>query len=970
MKPFLQEVVEDLILRFSHNWSKIAIVFPNQRARLFFRKYYSQASKKTSWSPTTYTLNQFVGKLIRLKTTDRLSTLLELYRIYKTIATEQIFTFDRFYYLGDTILNDLEELDKYLVDIDLICANLHAIERIEDWAKHLNREEKQVLEMFWGHFSENKLSPEKEKFLQLWTILPELYKRLNQHLEQHGLAREGYRHKLMSRKIDQNQLDLRAYDTIVFIAFNALTASEKKLFDHLQDQQKALFYWDMDAYYMENTIQEAGFFLRQNLKRYGRNTANLNLPNLLNTANKTIEITGYGSDVEQAKQVSSLLSNYLGENIKSIDSEKVAIVLPDAHLLFPVLHALPEGIEKINVTMGYPFTATALYGLLEQYLNMQSGILTANPMQTNYYYKDIIALLRHPAIWHRVEKEVKQQIKQWENRQMLYLSAQIFADSSNDLLKRLFLPAENGQYLLNNLLDLLFLLFTYGRSMSRQHNSLEDEYIYQVYVALKRLNEVLNKKLDEALSVELAIQLIRHLIKDLKIPFDGEPVEGIQLIDLDKTHSLDFEYVIILSVNEGILPGGGSRQSFISESLRQTFGLPVIKHHAAIEAYYFYRLLQRAEHITLLYKTIASEDNGEISRFVQQIERESRLKIDRQEYFPQVVLPKKRDIYIEKSEAIMTVLEDFVVKDQNVKRRFSASAINTYLKCHLQFYFKYIVQLSEKQELEERIDAAVFGSLLHKTLENIYTTFAKVHQQHLLKSDDFKHLRTQIEPALNAAFCEHYHGKPCKKFNFQGHQLLVKAVIAKYTQTVLDTDALYAPFEIIELEARKTNGVIQIQNEDRVFSVGLMGIIDRIDKKGNLYRVVDYKTGEIEKTFKEVEDLFDIERSKRNEAVLQIIFYTMLFRAGLPLEDNTVLPAFYDVRDMTKENFEAGLILQKGRQKTALTPEDFSSLIPEYKDHLRDCLIEIFNPAIPFTKRENKQTCEYCQYSQLCNCTI
>ena len=744
MKPFLKETAEDVLKKHKGNLNKICIVFPNKRTRLFFRKHFADSVGETDWAVNMMDIRRLVRDFIKLKEPDKLSLNFDLFEIFKKVnkTSSNKYSFDKFYRLGEIILNDFNEIDSWLVDPPLIFRNIKDVEEIENVFDWLSDEQKSVLRTFWQNFSPEKQSEEKKKFIELWNLLPEIYKQFTESLLEKNLAYNGLLFRQISNKISKGELKTGKYEKYIFTGFNALNKAEETLFNYLKEKGKAEFYWDTDKYYQFDKKQESGDFLRKNFKAL--NIFEENLPDNLISKHKNIDVIGVPLETGQAKLIPTILENY------DIDEkgDDTAIVLSDEHLLFPVLHSLPEFVENINITMGYPFSATSLFNLIQQYLKLQSFAFKSKNRIKTYYYKDVIALIKHPYIWESAPEISKFTLSEIENNNSVYIPAKELIEKDSELYRIVFAPLDDKnptENLLENLLTILFILFDKSKdSEGKTVKTIENEYIHRVYTSIKRFKEIINSK-NIDLGILLTIDLLKQILMAEQVPFSGEAVEGLQLMGVLETRNLDFKNLIILGMNEGNFPSISQPQSFISQSIRYVFGMPLVKYQDSVYAYLFYRLIQRAENITFVYNNIInSSTTGEISRFIQQLDFESGLKINHKQFKQDLIPASQKQIIIKKNDDILLKLSKYFSTNGYCERRLSASAINSFIDCPLQFYFRYIAGLRTLDTVEEDISHAAFGTILHDSLENIYTYITKEKKSKTIEQSDFKELDKKV----------------------------------------------------------------------------------------------------------------------------------------------------------------------------------------------------------------------------------
>ncbi len=963
---FLQEVAHDII-KNQTNLQRFCLVFPNKRTGVYFKKYFAQIIGKSSWAPDIYTIENIIKKITHLKNPDKLSLLFELYEIFKNHFSRKNtdffkdFTFDKFFATGEIILRDFNEIDNYLVNVKDLYQNIKNFENINFDFTYFSEEQKAVLKEFWQNFSIEKTSEEKKRFVELWNTLPNIYKDFSSKLLDKNMAYNGLRNRQLANKIKANNVNFDLYDKydkFVFIGFNALNKAEKTLFTFLQKTGKAKFYWDYDNYYIADNKQEAGLFLRDNLINFPDNFKTIH-SNLLDE-NKKINIIGVPLEVGQAKAIPSILKQQNISLLSNSDLEKTVIIIPDEEMLFPVLHSIPSEIETVNVTLGFPLKDTSLYALLKNWLQLQQSF----QIRKKYYYKDVLGIINHPSISEKMKELSVLISKHIESSNMVYVMPKYLLSYKDNLLDLLFTPLSkdaNTEFL-TKLLNILFSIF--DTKVNNEEQNLDNEYIYQVYLKIKRLKEIIERTTSIDFNTNLIIRLLNQVINSIRIPFTGKTIDGLQVTTLMETRNLDFENVIILSMNEGIIPEKSNSSSFISQTMRMAFDMPVAKFKDSIFAYYFYSIIQRAKNITLLYNNASgsSNANGELSRFVQQLIYETNLNISHKQFNQKLIPVKNQKIEIQKNKQILDVLKNYFSSNKGSQKQFSASGINTFIDCSLKFYFKYIAQIKSSDVVEEEISPLTFGNILHNSIEKLYLDFLKQKKSSFIDKKDIFKMKKLVSQYVEQAFKEEFNLQKEQEFQFEGTNIIIREAISKNMQNILEIDKDYAPFKIVDLEEKYGyTAEIKINIADnKTEKIGIRGIFDRVDEKDGIRRVIDYKTGATKKDFKSVEDLFTVSTYGRNRAIFQVLYYCLIMKQKFGNTD--FKPGIYDIRNMVKDDFSSDIIFNK----EVLEGFTMSQALDEFEILLTEKLEELFDIKTPFVQTENSKTCEYCDFSGIC----
>ena len=962
MKPFLYQVATLFYQRYGAEIHRMAFVFPNRRAGLFFQKYLSEISEKPLFSPSILTINDLFMQLSGKHPADKIQMLFRLYELYKQRSGSSE-SFDEFIYWGEMLLNDFDDIDKYMVDARMLFRNVSDLKSLDDDFNYLSLEQVQAIRSFWSSFYPKGDSPNQQHFLELWEILYDLYAGLRTSLTKDGCGYDGMIFREVVEQLEKEPMSDFPFDQVVFVGLNALSVSEERLLLALQKKGVADFYWDYVGPWVTDPENKASFFLERNLRLF---PSRMQLP-ATEPVQAEIRVMGVPSAIGQAKQVYPILQALADEQQLTDESAlRTAIVLPDEHLLVPVLNAIPEAIQHINVTMGYPLAGTPVAALIEYILTLQKNIRYIDRVPV-FYFRDVLPILNHQYVMAAAPEEVSQLVKDMTAGNRIYVYA---ADlNRHELLSILFTPVQNTEELSDYLIHVLEALNACLRnnrpnpddeemiSNSTQTTAdIEQEFIFHYFATVNRMKEVMREAKIE-MRLDTYFRLLKRMTDLITIPFEGEPLSGLQVMGVLETRALDFDRLIILSMNEGIFPLKKAANSFIPYNLRRGFGLPTYEHQDSVWAYHFYRLIRRAKQVTLLYDTRTTGlQTGEVSRFVHQLRYHYQYPLIDELVVYDVASSAVPPISVQKTAEVEKLLSDFL---SGGPRALSASAINTYLDCPLKFYFSVLEQIQEEDEITETVERDVFGSILHKVMEDLYAPF----KGKLVTADLLKLLRKD-QPLLTGtiarAFAELFFKSPVVR-SLEGENFLTGEMIRKYAEKILEQDARFTPFHYIESE-KKVRATITLSDK-RV--VQLKGFIDRVDSLDRVLRIVDYKTGSGKLEFESVEGLFDKEAKDRPKAVMQVFLYAWMYQqlpeyTGMPIQ-----PAIYYLRTLFKRSFDPVVEQKKGRGK-ADKVNSFQDFASDFEDKLRQCLDEIFNLDIPFTQTETGKACAYCSFRGLC----
>ncbi len=962
MKPFLYQVATLFYQQYGAEIHRLAFVFPNRRAGLFFQKYLSEISEIPLFSPSILTINDLFMQLSGMHPADKIQMLFRLYELYKQRSGSSE-SFDEFIYWGEMLLNDFDDIDKYMVDARMLFRNVSDLKSLDDDFNYLSPEQVQAIRSFWSSFYPKGDSPNQQHFLELWEILYDLYAGLRTSLAKDGCGYDGMIFREVVEQLEKEPMSDFLFDQVVFVGLNALSISEERLLLALQKKGVADFYWDYVGPWVTDPDNKASFFLERNLKLF---PSRMQLP-ATEPVQAEIRVMGVPSAIGQAKQVYPILQALADEQQLTDESAlRTAIVLPDEHLLVPVLNAIPEAIQHINVTMGYPLAGTPVAALMEYILTLQKNIRYIDRVPV-FYFRDVLPILNHQYVMAAAPEEVSQLVKDMTAGNRIYVHA---ADlNRHELLSILFTPVQNTEELSDYLIHVLEALNACLRnnrpnpddeemiSNSTQTTAdIEQEFIFHYFATVNRMKEVMREAKIE-MRLDTYFRLLKRMTDLITIPFEGEPLSGLQVMGVLETRALDFDRLIILSMNEGIFPLKKAANSFIPYNLRRGFGLPTYEHQDSVWAYHFYRLIRRAKQVTLLYDTRTTGlQTGEVSRFVHQLRYHYQYPLIDELVVYDVASSAVPPISVQKTAEVEKLLSDFL---SGGPRALSASAINTYLDCPLKFYFSVLEQIQEEDEITETVERDVFGSILHKVMEDLYAPF----KGKLVTADLLKLLRKD-QPLLTGtiarAFAELFFKSSVVR-PLEGENFLTGEMIRKYAEKILEQDARFTPFHYIESE-KKVRATITLSDK-RV--VQLKGFIDRVDSLDRVLRIVDYKTGSGKLEFESVEGLFDKEAKDRPKAVMQVFLYAWMYQqlpeyTGMPIQ-----PAIYYLRTLFQRSFKPVVEQKKGRGK-ADKVNSFQDFASDFEDKLRQCLDEIFNLDIPFTQTETGKACAYCSFRGLC----
>lgn len=955
METFLKQVAHDLYNKTEGNFTKVAIVFPNKRASLFFNEYLAQESDRPIWSPTYVSISELFRQSSDLSIADPIKLVCDLYKVFQK-ATGSKETLDDFYFWGEMLIADFDDADKNMADTHALFSNLKDLNELMDNYDFLEEGQKEALSQFFHNFSINQVTELKQRFISMWNVLGDIYAEYKALLESQSIAYEGM---LYRQVIEQLDVEALPYNKYIFVGFNVLNKVEHTLFKKLNEAGKAMFYWDYDTFYLNKTPHEAGEFIRRNLRDFPSELPASFFDNL----NQPKEVTFIESPTENGQV--RYLSQWIRENLTSQEKE-TAVVLCNEALLQPVLHALPDNVKHINITMGFPLSQTPAYSFVNALMELHTS--GYNPNNGRYLFAEVISVLKHPYTRQlSPEAEKLEQTLTRDNR-FYPLPSELKQDN---VLELLFTPRRNNLDLCSMLSEALKEVAVIYQQQAASHSDAFDqlyrESLFKTYTLVNRFHTLIESK---ELNVQAGTfqRLLTRVMSSSSIPFHGEPAIGMQVMGVLETRNLDFRHLIMLSVNEGQLPKAGGDSSFIPYNLRKAFGMTTIDHKIAVYAYYFYRLMQRAEKVTLVYNTATDGINrGELSRFMLQFLIEWGYPVLRKQLEAAQSPQSSAPIIIEKTPDVMERMKSVFDIRNNPKALISPSALNCYLDCPLKFYYKYVALLSAPDEVTADIDSAKFGSIFHYAAEHIYkdlTAHGKLISRENLETllKDEVRLQTYVDNGFKELF---FNLPPNEQPEYNGIQLINSAVIVKYIQQLLRNDLRYAPFTFIGSEQRIFEN-IEICTSTGDIQSRIGGIIDRIDSKGESLRIVDYKTGGDADTPANVQSLF-IPDKKRSNYVFQTFLYASIVCKKLREKNDSrlVAPALLYIHRAASEKYSP--VIQMGEPRKPKEPVDnFAQHEGDFRENLKTLLEDIFNPDISFTQTEIEDKCAYCDFRALC----
>jgi CRISPR/Cas system-associated exonuclease Cas4 (RecB family) len=958
MKPFLLELAETLFREHTRKLDTLTLVFPNRRASLYFRKHLSTLIDKPVFAPDLITIEEFIGRFSSARIPDKLELIYQLWIVYHAgKPEEEREPFDQFYFWGEMLLKDFDEIDKYMVNSDHLFKDLSNQKELDATFDFLTEEHREFLRSFWINFQESP-SGNKEKFLSVWKMLPGIYAAFRKHLEENRLAYDGMLHRNVAEKIASQKIP----QGLKFVGFNALTKAEEVILAACVEKAGATIHWDVDTYYVNNVVQEAGRFFREYQEHpILKSTFPAEIPsNLINRApghEKKIRLYGAPQPIGQAKLAAQLLKEEID---KGINPEETLFVLPDEKLLMPVMHGVSGHVDKLNVTMGFPLSATPMFNLIELLVELQ-----ITRKSGHFNHRSVLAILGHPyvvvadtASSHKKRKDIL--IGNWVHIPKNFLASSI--QLHRIIFQEVGLAGDDGNKL--SMIEYIRQIITEIGSL----NALPDfdkEYAFGFLTLINRFDQVIGQTDIKAATYSAMknswrsfLRLFRQVVRSYKIPFSGEPLRGLQVMGVLETRNLDYKNVIILSLNEGAFPSFSSKGSYIPFNIRKAYRLPTVEHQDAMYAYLFYRVLQRAENISLFYNSETDVlGQGEMSRYLQQLIYESGLPVERAVMHHTVQPLPINPITIKKDKQVLARLADILKERPHRNRGLSPSALNAYIECRLRFYFRYVAGIKEPNEVEDDLDARMLGSFLHQVMERFYKQIRDRKKSKTVDAVDFENYLGPIHTIIDDVFRDWYKLDPAVPVEYDGQRLVVREMIIRFASKILDLDKKHAPFEMEALEQEGMVYSIPISHAPGNVVIG--GVIDRADYKDGVLRIIDYKTGKDDLDFLSIASLFQRE-GKRNKAVFQTLVYALLVRKNFPKNYKTLLPGLMNRKNLFDDNFTFGFRMDKELLS------DVISFLDEFEELLKNVVEELYDPKEVFDQTTEEGNCKFCPYNSIC----
>jgi ATP-dependent helicase/nuclease subunit B len=954
MKPFLQRLAEEIASRHGNDPGQVCVVLPNRRAGLYLKKYLAHELNKTAWAPQTISVEDFITSITGLQIIDPAGLLFEFYHVHKEIHGADAQDFEVFADWGQVLLQDFDEIDQYLVEPDKIFNFLSEARALSVW-----------------NLGESPLTDHEKSYLEFYHSFLDYYKRLRARLTEKKLAYQGLAYRVAAENIKEFAGNF-SWQKIFFAGLNALSGAEEKIIGYLVHQNIAEIFWDADQYYIKDKGQEAGDFIRDYLNKWPADPVKW-IEEDFRLMKKEISVFGIPGSMGQAMKAGRI-ANMLRSAEEAPD--RTALVLADEKLLLPVLYSLPQELGPVNVTMGYPVKYTHLYHLASLLFQMQENAekfaeQRKSPTKS-FYVKDILKILAHPYLLLFEPVDPSKDISLAKLIESIRLKNRVFlepgeilklsagnASELNNLLNKLLLPWETPMQALDGVLGILELIRDRMIEIGKDHPSgqqVDLEYLFHFSKIIKFCRTMM-ETYPFIQSLKTLRKILFQVLDTRRLPFTGEPLQGLQVMGVLETRAIDFENLIVLSVNEGILPSGRTANSFIPFDIKIEFGLPTYQQKDAVFAYHFYRMIQRAKRIFLLYDTEGDQmKGGEKSRFITQLGYELK------KYNPETIFEEKllgphspstgaeKGITKAKTPVIMARLM------AKANKGFSPSSLNLYIRCPLQFYFQEMLGLSEAETVEETIEAKTMGTVIHNVFQQVYQPFVGK----FVSPDSLLERINETEKYLRDAFSEEYvegdldHGK--NHLIFKASLFLINQFIKQEAEDLKSMEIPSSSLKILDLE-RNFNSQVSCKVTGKELQVNLKGKTDRIDSWQDTIRIIDYKTGSVNATDLKLKSWDKLTGDPKMAKAFQLLFYAYLF---------------YRNQDKPELEIETGNItlrkISEGFMKVRLPEEQGigKESMKIFEEMMIILLEKILDPDIPFIQTDDAENCTYCPFTAIC----
>jgi len=922
---FLDKIAQVLIEQHLESLPNTIVVLPNKRARIFLMEALRRQVNQTIFAPQIVSIEELIQDIAGIRTIDSIELLFEFYEVYVSMtekSNQQ--TFELFANWAKTLLQDFNEIDRYLLEPDKVLKYLENIKEIEHWSVDLEKRTELI-----------------ENYLTFWKLLPDYYQKLYEHLLNKGIGYQGLIYREAVNNLNHFSDSIKTKQ-LLFAGFNALNAAEEQIIQHLLASGQGKVYWDAEEAFLNDTFHDAGLFLRrfkESWKHYKFNPFEWIVADF--SQFKDIQIIGTPKSIGQAKIAGGIIENLISEN-PDANLDKVAVVLGEESLLIPVLHALPESVGALNITMGYSAKNNPAQILIAKLFKMHTNALSRNASSYVLYYKDVLDILTHPLVEpYAKAQQLTQTIKQNNYTFLTHKKLSELHPDPNNLFALLFEKWVSEPVRILESLSQVLLTVKSNLSHDSEEDKIAKAFVHAVFKTINKLVSYYSRHQNIG-NTDTLYAIYKQVIDLAEVSFEGEPLDGLQIMGVLESRVLDFETVIITSMNEGKFPAGKSQNSFIPYDVKRELGLPTFKEKDAIYTYHFYHLLQRAKKIYLLYNTESEGlDAGEKSRFITQLEVEKQPNHNLTHDIYNAELPETvyKPMVIPKSDKVLERLREIADKG------FSPSALTSYIRNPIDFYFQKILRIRETEEVEENIALNTLGTIIHGTLEALYKPLIGKFLTEADMAECFQKRDAEVLAQFKLVYKE---GEIRKGRNLLAFEV-AKRNISNFLKMELEDIKAGDAIQILALEQAFNDH--DLLHNDLPFPVRIAGTVDRIEYRSKpnepgRIRIVDYKTGKVEKNDVVLKTWDGLTSEIKSDKIIQLLAYAFMYESyanGQAVE----------VGIISFKNLKSGFLpfmFKDSISKTETTIVD-SEILEEYKAQLVLLLNEILNPEIPFTEK-------------------
>ena len=914
---FLNKIAQVLIETYSGKLSNTIVVLPNKRAKIFLVEALKKQVSTNILSPEIISIEEFIQDIASVRSVDSIELLFEFYEVYLSVTEKpNLQSFELFANWAKTLLQDFNEIDRYLLDPNHVLSYLKDIEDIKKW----------------GIEVENKTQL-LENYIDFWKLLPHYYQSLYNHLLNKGIGYQGliYREAVNNLNHFSDSVKEKQF---VFAGFNALNAAEERIIQHLIASDQAAIYWDVDQNFLNDPYHDAGLFVRRfksSWKHYKSNPFEWIVDDF--SQSKNIQVIGTPKSIGQAKIAGSIIENIIDDN-PNTTLDKVAVVLGEENLLVPLLYSLPSTVGALNITMGYSSKNNPAQILIAKLFKMHTNALSRNGKSYVLYYKDVLDILTHPLVEPYAKTSALVNLINQNN--YTFISHQKLLElnpNPTDLFLLLFQKWENGSMAVLKTISSLLLTIKSNLGNDNEEEKIAKAFVYAIF---KTINKLMNyysqhSNIDK---IETLYAIYKQVIDLAEVSFEGEPLNGLQIMGVLESRVLDFETVIVTSMNEGKFPAGKSQNSFIPYDVKRELGLPTFKEKDAIYTYHFYHLLQRAKNIYLIYNTESEGlDAGEKSRFITQLEVEKQAKHNLSHEIYNALLPETayQPIKIPKSEAVMERLKEIAEKG------FSPSALTSYIRNPIDFYFQKILRISEVEEVEENIALNTLGTIIHGTLEALYTPYIGKFLSETAILGCFKLLDDEVLKQFKLVYKEGEIKKGRNLLAFEVAKRNVSNFLKVELERIKNGDAI----KILELEKTFER---KLEDPSLPFPVLIKGNVDRIEECNGIIRIIDYKTGKVEKPNVTLKSWNGLSEDIKNDKIIQILAYAFMY-------ENEASNKSMEAGIISFKNLKSGFLPFSFKEGKEVNTTIDSVVLNEYLEQMVLLLKDILDEKKPFEEK-------------------